>query len=112
MATDEELTARLRTYLTSIEEWDTIEERRIVGGIGFFWHGHLTCGVMGADLLVRIAEEHYEQVIGDDGAAPMVMGGRSSRSWILVSGASASRDAVMATWVERAVHYVGSLPAR
>ena len=42
------------------------------------------CGVMGGELLVRVAKQDGESYVGEDGAHPMVMGGRTSRGWILV----------------------------
>jgi TfoX/Sxy family transcriptional regulator of competence genes len=115
VAVDQELITLLRTHLASVEslpDEDTLEERRVVGGTGFFWRGNLLCGVMGADLLVRIAKADYGDVMGQDDVRPMEMGGRSSRSWLLVPKSAAGDTDVMTRWVERSIRYVGSLPTK
>ena|ERR1700737_2046213 len=109
MAADEELQARVREHLSTM---DGIEEKPIVGGTGFMWQGNLLCGVMADDLLVRIAKDDYDRFIGDEGARPMVMAGKSSKRWILVPKSIVSQDAAMKKWLDRAVGFVGSLPAK
>ncbi len=114
MGVDEELLTRLRSHLDGevAAGGDPLDERRIVGGTGFFRRGHLLCGVIAADLLVRIAPADCERVVGDDDSRPMTMGGRSSRSWVLVPKSAALRHGVMATWVGLAVDCVASLRPR
>jgi TfoX/Sxy family transcriptional regulator of competence genes len=91
---------------------DNIEEKPMVGGIGFMWRGNLLCGVMADALLVRIARDEYDRFLGDEGARPMVMAGKSSKRWILVNKSVVSRKPDMEKWLDRAVEFVGSLPAK
>lgn len=109
MAVDQELTAKVRAHLSSMRN---IEEKHIVGGTGFTWRGNLLCGVMADDLLVRIAKNDHDTFIGDQGAKPMVMGGKSAKGWILVHKSIVSRQPMMKKWIDRAIEYVGSLPAK
>jgi TfoX N-terminal domain len=109
MAFDEALRARLRARLGAM---DDIVEKPMVGGIGFMLRGNLLCGVMGPDLLVRLARKDFDRYLGEDGAGPMVMGGRSSRSWMLVPGASVTGEAGMTKWIDRALEFVAAMPAR
>jgi hypothetical protein len=55
--------------------------------------------VMADDLLVRIAKDDYDRFIGDEGARPMVMAGKSSKRWILVPKSIVSQDAAMKKWL-------------
>jgi hypothetical protein len=109
MAFDEALRARLRAHLGAM---DGIVEKSMVGGIGFMLRGNLLCGVMGPDLLVRLASRDFERYLGEDGAGPMVMGGRSSRSWMLVPGTSVAGEPEMAKWIGRATEFVARMPAK
>ena len=109
MAIDEELRAALRTHLSAL---DDIEEKTMFGGAGFMWRGNLLCGVMGDDLLIRIAKEDAESFTGDVGARPMVMGGRTSKGWILVPVPRAGREELLTKWVDRAISYGGTLPPK
>ncbi len=109
MRVDEALLARLRVHLSEMAD---VQEKAMFGGIGFMLRGNLLCGVMGDELLVRIAKQDQDRAIGDGGAHPMVMGGRSSKGWILVpsSGVATKRD--LKRWVDRAVGFVGAMPAK
>ncbi|HXM58559.1 MAG TPA: TfoX/Sxy family protein [Candidatus Dormibacteraeota bacterium] len=110
MAYDEELRRRVRDELGGGTAG--IEEKPVVGGIGFMWRGHLLCGVMGDALLVSTARDDYEALLGEPGARPMVMGGRTSRRWLLVDGATVAGAPALRTWIDRARAYVGSLPPK
>lgn len=109
MAVDEDLRERVRSYLRGL---DDVAEKGIVGGVGFTLRGNLACGVMGRDLLVRVGKREFEHCVSAPGARPMAMGGRSSRSWILVDGAVVGSPEDLAEWLDRAVEVVGTLPAR
>ncbi len=109
MALDEELRTRLREQLSAM---DDIEERPMVGGVGFMWRGNLLCGVTSDGLLVRIAKTDYAAFIREKGVKPMVMGGRSATSWILIDKSIVGRQAEMKKWLDRAVGFAGSLPAK
>jgi TfoX/Sxy family transcriptional regulator of competence genes len=109
MPIDEALRERMRAHL---KELDDIAEKPMVGGICFMLHGNLLCGVMGNDLLVRIAKKDYVRYITEPGARPMVMGGRSGRSWVLIDGAIVSRQTELAKWIDRAIEFVSTLPPK
>ncbi len=109
MPTDEELLAKVREHLKGMRG---IKEKPMIGGVSFMWRGNLLCGVMGNDLLVRIAKADYDRFIGDKGAKPMVIAGQTGKSWILVDKSVASRKPVMKRWIDRAIEFVDSLPAK
>jgi len=112
MPIDEALRGRIRAHLVELDELHEIAEKPMVGGICFMLRGNLLCGVMGDDLLVRIAKTDYDRFITEPGARPMVMGGRSGRSWVLVGGAIVSRRAELARWIDRAIEFVSTLPPK
>ena len=109
MAMDQGLTDDLRAHLETL---DGVVEQRMLGGVGFMWQGNLLCGVMGDELLVRVGKAAGESLIGEEGAHPMTMGGRSSRGWILVPMETRDRATRIATWVDRAVGHVETLPPK
>ena len=82
------------------------------GGMGFMWRGNLMCGVMGDELLIRVAKQDGPSFEGEDGAHPMVMGGRTSQGWILVPVPAIDRPALLIKWVGRARAFVETLPAK
>ncbi len=109
MAIDERLRDDLRAHLAGVEG---VEEKSMFGGAGFMWRGNLLCGVMGDELLVRVDKADGAALVGVDGAHPMVMGGRSSRGWLLVPVPPTGRAALLTSWVARASAFVETLPAK
>jgi TfoX/Sxy family transcriptional regulator of competence genes len=112
MAIDERLRDDLRAHLEGLKAVHDITEKSMFGGIGFMWRGNLLCGVTGEELLVRVDKKDGASFLGEDGAHPMVMGGRSSQGWILVPMPPERRDDLLSRWVERAVSFASSLPAK
>jgi TfoX/Sxy family transcriptional regulator of competence genes len=108
MATDGALVERLREQLKGKR---AIAETAMFGGVGFTLRGKLLCGVMGEELLVRVDKKDYDAYVRD-GAHPMVMAGKSSKSFMLVPKSAVSRKPGMKKWVDRAIKFVGTLPAK
>ncbi|MEP6844011.1 MAG: hypothetical protein ABJA11_10835, partial [Pseudolysinimonas sp.] len=88
---------RVRAQLDELHLDGELVEKGIVGGTGFIWNGNLVCGVAGDDLLVRLGKEGGADVrlakaeaASFDGSKiavrRMIMGGRESKTWFLVSG--------------------------
>ncbi len=90
-----ELLERVRALLPDAEV------KRMFGGTGFMVDGSLACSVGSQGLLVRVAREEQETLVGRDGVEPMVMGERRSRGWVQVAPAVLDEDAVLAEWVQR-----------
>lgn len=111
---------RLRAQLDELRLDGDVVEKGIVGGTGFLWRGNLVCGVVGADLLVRLGTEGgaYVRLAKAEAASfenagvsvrRMVMGGRESKTWFLVAGDQVRTKRPLRMWVERAVAFAGTL---
>ncbi|MDX1430313.1 MAG: TfoX/Sxy family protein, partial [Rhodothermales bacterium] len=73
MPFDETLASRVRHLLTDVPG---VLEKRMFGGLAFMVHGHMCCGIVGEDLMLRVGAERYEQTLGHDAARPMDFTGR------------------------------------
>jgi hypothetical protein len=111
---------RVRAELDELGLEGELIEKQIVGGTGFLWKGNLVCGVVGDDLLVRLGKEggafvrlaKAEASSFDDAKASvrrMVMGGRESKTWFLVSGAEVRTKRPLRLWIDRAVAFAATL---
>jgi hypothetical protein len=111
---------RVRAQLESLQLDGEIVEKGIVGGTGFLWNGNLVCGVAGEDLLVRLGKEGgaYVRLAKAEAASfdgskiavrRMIMGGRESKTWFLVSGDEVRTKRPLRIWIERAVAFAGTL---
>jgi TfoX-like protein len=111
---------RVRAQLDELQLEGDVVEKQIVGGTGFLWNGNLVCGVAGDDLLVRLGKEggayvrlaKAEAASFDDAKVSvrrMMMGGRESKTWFLVSGGEVRTKRPLRMWIQRAVDFAATL---
>lgn len=67
MAYDEQIAQRVRDVLS---EECTADEKRMFGGIAFLVNGHMCCGVVGQDLVVRIGADEHEMALSQPYVRP------------------------------------------
>lgn len=112
---------RVRAQLEALDLEGEVVEKGIVGGTGFLWDGNLVCGVVAEDLLVRLGKEGgaFVRLAKADAATfdgrdlavrRMMMGGRESKTWFLVSADEVRTKVPLRTWIERAVAFAATLP--
>lgn len=79
------------------------------GGLAFMVNGHMCCGVLKRDLVLRVGPEEYEELISRPHARPMDFTGRSMRGLLYVgpAGSRSARD--LRAWIERSLQFVASL---
>jgi hypothetical protein len=111
---------RVRAQLDELHLDGELIEKGIVGGTGFLWKGNLVCGVVGDDLLVRLGKEGgaYVRLAKADAASfenstlsvrRMIMGGRESKTWFLVSAHGVRTKRPLRMWIERAVAFAATV---
>lgn len=109
MAYDEELADRVRDALVRADA--ELDERSMFGGLAFMVRGHMTVGVLGDDLMVRVGPEAYDEALGRPEARPMDFTGKAMRGMVFVAAANLD-DAGLQAWVTRGLEFTGSLPPK
>jgi hypothetical protein len=109
MAFDEALAGRIRQQLARRKN---IEERKMFGGIGFLLNGNLLVGVWKESLVVRLGEEEGEEALKEPHVKEFDITGRPMRNWVLVGPEGVQTDEQLGGWIQRAVKFVGALPAK
>lgn len=109
MAFDEALAARVREVLAR-NEW--ITERKMFGGVAFLLNGNMCCGVTGDRLMLRLGESGAAEALVEPHTHPMDFTGKPMKSMIYVDPAGLESGKGVRSWVQRAVEYVSSLPAK
>jgi hypothetical protein len=109
MAYDERLATRVRRVLG---ERTAFDERRMFGGLAFMVRGHMCCGLVKNDLMVRVGEEAFAEALARPHARPMDFTGRPSAGAVYVAPAGLKTDRALAAWVERGLTYIRALPVR
>ena len=110
MAYDEQLAERIRE---AIVEHGAPEEKPMFGGLGFLLGGNLAvCASHDGGLLVRTDGTDADELLAQDHVEPMVMGGRSSRTWLRVGQEALRTPEQLGYWVERGAMTARALPAK
>jgi TfoX/Sxy family transcriptional regulator of competence genes len=104
---DERLATRVRSVLGDRAR---VTERRMFGGLAFMVSGHMACGIVGEDLMVRVGPARYEKALARRHARPMDFTGKALRGMIYVGPAGLRSRAVLSGWIQLALELVRSLP--
>jgi hypothetical protein len=109
MAFSEELAGRIRQGLARRKG---IEEKKMFGGIGFLLNGNMLVGVWKESLIVRLGPEEGEEALKEPHVSEFDITGRAMRGWVLVAPEGVEADDELSGWVQRAVKFVKTLPAK
>jgi TfoX/Sxy family transcriptional regulator of competence genes len=109
VAYDEALAERVRDVVAVRAG---VAERRMFGAVAWTLGGHLACGVVGDDLLVRLDREDAERALAEAHVAPFAPGGRPMGGFVLVDAAAVAEPGGLAAWVDAGAAHAASLPPR
>ena len=109
MPFDEKLAERVRVLL---KDQRSLKEKRMFGGLAFMLNGHMCCGIVGDDFVVRTGPDKLEAALSRPHARPMDFTGRPMRGFVYVAppGCRLTRD--LKSWIQLAVQFVSSLPQK
>ncbi|CAM5412962.1 TfoX/Sxy family protein [Streptomyces lavendulae] len=108
MAYDEVLAERVRELLEQTEE---ITAKKMFGGLVFTVQGNTVVGVVGDELLVRVAPDDTGQALAQPGARPFEVRGRISKGWVTVAG-EVLDDHVLNSWLQLGRKATAALPPK
>jgi len=110
MTYDERLAERVRDL---VAEHGVTEEKKMFGGLGFLLGGNLAvCASHDGGLLVRTDGRDTDELLAQEHVEPMVMGGRTSRTWLRVDPGALRTDDQLGYWVDRGATTARGLPAK
>ena len=109
MAFSEALAARIRQRLGRRKN---VEEKKMFGGVGFLLNGNLLMGVWKDSLCVRLGPDQAEEALLEPHVREFDITGRPMKGWVLVEPEGVEGDDQLAGWIQRAVKFVGNLPAK
>jgi len=109
MPYDQALARRVRRALA---DHPAVDEKKMFGGLAFMLAGHMCCGVVNDDLMVRVGPAQYEQALAQPYARPMDFTGRPMKGMVYVGSEALRSDADLAGWLRRGVEFAATLPAK
>ena len=89
-----------------------VEEKKMFGGIGFLLNGNLLVGVWKDSLCVRVGPEQAEEALPEPHVKEFDITGRPMKGWVLVAPEGVKDGDQVKGWIQRAVKFVGKLPAK
>lgn len=104
MAFDEALAERIRKVLSRRKN---VEEMKIHGGIGFLLNGHKLVSVWRDFLIVRLGPEDEVVLVKEFDTT-----GQAMKGCVLVEPEGVRDDDQLRAWIQRAVKFVRTLPAK
>lgn len=109
MAYDEKLAARVRKALGRRKG---LKEQKMFGGLAFMLCGHMCCGVMDDELMLRLGPDLAAKALSRAHTRPVDFTGRVMKSMIMVAPAGHKTDATLKRWVNEAAGFAASLPPK
>jgi TfoX/Sxy family transcriptional regulator of competence genes len=109
MSFDERTAERVRRLLSTRGD---VVEKRMFGGLCFMVSGSMCCGLTKTALMVRVGRDAYDEVLARPHARPMDFTGRPLIGMVFVEPKGYETDEALAEWVQRAVDFTSTLPAR
>ena len=90
----------------------TFTEQKMFGGTCFLIDGNMLVGTSKRGLLVRVGKAGHGAAAARPHARPMEMGARTMEGYVRVEAEGATTDADLRGWLDLALAFVGTLPAK
>ena len=108
MAYDEQLADRIRNILADAAG---ISEREMFGGLAVMLDGHMCCGVVGDELMLRLGADGVRAALQRPHVRPMDFTGRTISTMVYVAP-EGLRGPALRRWVEEAAAFARTLPPK
>lgn len=109
MAFDEALAARIRQ---SLARRKNVEERKMFGCVCFLINGNALAGVWKDRLIARLGPDEGEAALREPHVRAFDITGKPMRNWVAVEPEGVEDDEQLYEWVQRALKFVKTLPAK
>ena len=95
----------------ALERRTGITEKKMFGGYCWMLNGNMLCGVEVGRFMFRVGKVLEAEALARPGASPMDITGRPMKGFVWVRAEEAN-GTVLEDWIDLAVRYVGSMPAK
>ena len=109
MAYSETLAARIRQHLARRKGF---EEKAMFGGVGFLLNGNMCVGVWKESLVARLGAEQGQAALAQPFVGEFDITGRPMKGWVLIAPQAIAADDELHGWIDCAVKFVQTLPAK
>jgi hypothetical protein len=103
------LAARIRDGLAARSG---VVEKRMFGGVAFLLRGNMLVGAWNDSLIARLGPDEGAKALAEPHVGPFDVTGRPMKGWVMVEPDGIDSDSQLRDWIERAVEFVRTLPAK
>ena len=89
-----------------------VVEKKMFGGVGFLIMGNMLVGVWQNSLIARLGAEQADKALRQPHVREFDITGRAMKGWVMVEPEGIENDGQLGDWIERAVEFVATLPAK
>ena len=110
MAYDLNLAERIRAEVQRLP----IVEKKMFAGVRYMLNGNMACGILGADLIVRVGLGDYARLLGQPHVKVFTMknGPRPMKGWLMVEPAGCKTEKQLSHWIKLGVEFASALPPK
>ncbi|MBN1348157.1 TfoX/Sxy family protein [candidate division KSB1 bacterium] len=92
-----------------ISDWNHTHHKKMFGGICYFLHGNIFCGVWHDFLILRLGEARAKEALELPHVKPFDITGRSMKGWIMVAEEGFKEQQSLSVWLEQASEFAVGL---
>ncbi len=82
------------------------------GGLAFMARGHMCCGLVQAQLMVRVDPQDYDRLLQEPPVQPMDFTGKPMRGFLYVEPSGIRSAPALRKWIGRALAFAERLPPK
>jgi TfoX/Sxy family transcriptional regulator of competence genes len=101
--------ARVRQALAQRK---SVAEKKMFGGVAFLLDGNMLVGVWQDSLIVRLGPEQGNAALSQPHVRPFDVTTRPMKGWVMIEPDGIDDDGHLGDWIERAVTFVRTVPAK
>ena len=88
-----------------------LSERKMFGGLAFMLDGHMCCGIVGHDLILRLGKDGAAQALEQPHVRPMDFTGRPMSGMVYIEPGGLDDDALN-HWLNQAAAFARAFPPK
>jgi hypothetical protein len=112
MAYEERVAERLRAAVLRAGPAEPVDEKKMFGGVALMVGGNMACGVIGEQLVIRVAPADVEAVLRRPHVRPMDFTGKPMRGFVYVAPAGFAGEVELDAWVAVGLAGARAAPAK
>jgi TfoX/Sxy family transcriptional regulator of competence genes len=93
-----------------VQQWDSIEKKKMVGGICYLINGNMSFGIWKDYLIVRMSPDLAAEKLEQDHVRQFDITGKPMKGWVMVEKGSWNKRDELTRWLDIGRSFALSLP--